>query len=80
MALSRTGLARKVAMRFIDEWVKTKKTPVPKNDVFKALVLADISETTARKTMTALLRDGYIRKACTGSVHTYYVQLRNYRE
>lgn len=69
-------LAQREAMRVVDTWVRTNKTTVPKQEIFKALVMMDISESTARKAISALVEKGYIRRSVTSTNRTEYVQLR----
>ena len=69
--------AQKKAFVFIDEWVRLEKTPMPKKELFKKLVLADISESTARKSIAALVTKGFIRRAATSTNQTFYVMLRS---
>jgi predicted transcriptional regulator len=70
--------AQRVAMEIITDWVNTKKTPVPKQEVFKGLVLADVSESTARKSIDSLIKKGCIRRTIdSGSSRgTFYVYIR----
>lgn len=64
------------ALKIIKYWVETKKTPMPKKELFKKLVLADMSESTARHAIEALVKEGYIRRAVAVSNQTFYVLLR----
>jgi len=67
---------QKEALTAIRKWANTKKTPMPKKELFKALVLADMSESTARKAIEALVKNGYIRRAVAVSNQTFYVLLK----
>lgn len=70
--------AQKTAMKLINDWANDKKVPMPKKELFKGLVMADISESTARKSMAALVRKGYLRRAVGSSNQTSYVMLRTF--
>lgn len=64
------------ALKIVKTWVEQEKTPMPKKELFKQLVLADMAESTARKAIEALLSEGYIRRAVTISNQSFYVLLK----
>jgi hypothetical protein len=68
--------AQKVAMLVIQEWVREKRTPMPKKELFKKLINMDMADSTIRMVIRELLKDGYIRRAVVISNKTFYVQLR----
>ncbi len=76
--LSNGGLsdAQIIALKAVKHWVDTKKTPMPKKELFKVLVLADMAESTARFAIAALVKEGYIRRAVAVSNQTFYVLLK----
>jgi SOS-response transcriptional repressor LexA len=61
---------------FINQWVHTKKTPVPKQEIMIAMKLKNIPFKGCEKSCYALIEKGYIRRAYTSSHKTYYVLLR----
>ena len=64
-------------MRFIVEWVKTQKTPVPKKEVVAGLQIKGVPVDTIEWSLGVLLVKGYIRRANTEKQNTVaYVQLR----
>lgn len=69
-------LQRKV-MVFIDHWVHTEKTPVPRQEVIKSFQKERVPRITIEGALTALLHKGYIRRGYSQSNKTCYVQLRN---
>jgi hypothetical protein len=70
---------QKKIMVFIDQWVRTEKTPVPHRMIIVEMHNQKVPDITTAGAITALLRKGYIRRACTISNKTYYVQLRSVR-
>lgn len=63
-------------MRFVDDWVRQKKTPVPRSKIMAQMILEGIVAPTVIKSLESLLELGYIRKGIVISNKTYYVQLR----
>ena len=64
-------------MLFIQDWVKTKKTPVPQKEVVSQMKREGFREPTILLSLNSLLKRYYIRKACTGAQNrTFYIQLR----
>ena len=68
-------------VEFVDVWVHEKKTPVPRNEIFKAMRSNNCADITVKKAIEGLLRQGYLRRAIIGidqrtSNRTFYVQLR----
>lgn len=71
--------SQKIAMSLINNWVSENNTPMPKQEMFKGLVMADISESTARKAMAALVKKGYLRRIkVVGDNKSYYSMLRTW--
>lgn len=68
---------QKKVMVFIVTWVKTEKVPVPKQEIFKAMVLEGIKEYTTESVLDCLLRKRYIRRAHSRTTKVSYVQLRS---
>jgi len=64
-------------MEFVDVWVRTEKTPVPRKEIVETM---KISQRTAQNSLVDLLRRGYLRKAIMKPEvplnKTFYVQLR----
>ena len=80
MAESAYLQSQKTAMNLIDAWVKEKNTPMPKGELFKGLVIADISESTARKAIASLVNKGYLRRfKIHGDNRSYYGMLRSWQ-
>lgn len=72
---------QKHIMVFIDHWVRTENTPVPKKEIVKAFSDKKKPDyhppVSIDRAINALLYKGYVRKAYSGTNKTYYVQLRN---
>lgn len=64
-------------MRFVVLWVKEKKTPVPKQEIFHAMLCEGMKEYTTESVLDCLLRKHYIRRAHTKTTKVSYVQLRS---
>lgn len=69
--------AQTEALRIISDWARKEKTPIPKKELFKGLVLADISESTARKSIASLVKKGNIRRAIISSNQSFYVLVKS---
>lgn len=67
---------QRTIMKFIDNWVITKKTPIPQSAIVKNMTEAGTKDFTTVNAINALLRKGYIRRAIITSNKTFYVQLR----
>jgi hypothetical protein len=63
-------------MNFIINWVKIKKKPVPRKEVFASLEAKGLKPATIKFSLSMLVRERYIRKAWTISNQTFYVQLK----
>lgn len=67
-------------MEFVDVWVKTEKTPVPRKEIVKMMKEIGSSQYAVKNALFGLLRQGYLRKAImkpeTPLNQTFYVQLR----
>ncbi len=63
-------------MLFVDDWVHTKKTPIPQKDIIAAMLSDGVKTFTTVGALNTLLKKGYIRRAITVSNKTMYVQLR----
>lgn len=61
----------------IKDWVHVEKTPMPRNELFKRLINKDLSEPAIRLGITALVKQGYIRRAVFISNKTSYVMIRS---
>lgn len=71
--------SQKMAMSLIDSWVKETNTPMPKQELFKGLINADISESTARKAIASLVKKGYLRRLkMPGDNRSYLSMLRTW--
>lgn len=57
-------------------WTKNNNEPIPKKELFKRLINKDISESTIRHGITALLKQGYIRRAAIVSNQSFYILIR----
>lgn len=64
-------------MLFIQNWVKTKKTPVPQKEVVKQMKREGFKVPTILNALASLVKRYYIRRACTlAQNRTFYIQLR----
>jgi len=63
-------------MRFVDWWVREKKTPTPHQEIVKELLKDNIPDYSVKQAIKTLIKNGYLRRAYTVSNKTYYVQLR----
>lgn len=63
-------------MKFVDNWVHTKKTPVPRAEIIKYMQTKGKSMPITRDAINRLKDKGYIREAFTISNKTMFVQLR----
>lgn len=68
---------QEIIMQFIIEWVRTKKTPVPKKEIILAMKEQKIGYEAVDSALAILLVKGYVRRAYTEKQNTTaYVQLR----
>jgi len=63
-------------MRFIIDWVKTKKTPVPHHEIIVGMKAQGYGEPTVVGILGFLLKNGYIRRAVVPSNKSFYIQIR----
>lgn len=63
-------------MKFVDEWVKTEKRPVPQKEIINRMKSEGVKSFTTVNAINALIRKGYIRKGIAVSNKTLYVQLK----
>ncbi len=67
-------------MEFVDIWVRTEKTPVPRKEIVKMMKEIGASRYAVKNALFGLLRQGYLRKAIMKPEvplnKTFYVQLR----
>jgi hypothetical protein len=67
-----------IALQLLDTWVRTEKTTMPKKELFKGMIQADIGESTARKAISSLIKKGFIRRDTSRiSNQTFYVQIKS---
>lgn len=65
-------------MRLVDNWVRSKKKPVPhKYLMTEAMKKEHVGENTIKASIRMLVQKGYIRKAVVTSNKTFYVMLRS---
>ena len=70
-----TELQKKI-VRFVDYWVHTEKTPVPRKQVIEEMEKRGAKKSTIAHSLNGLLKLGYLRRAVGTSNKTSYVQLR----
>lgn len=63
-------------IRYIDYWVHTEKTPIPRKEVISQMEQRNQKSFTVINALNSLLKLGYIRRTVETSNKTYYVQLR----
>jgi len=63
-------------MRFVDSWVREKKTPVPRKEIILHMKSEGIKDFTTINSLKALQNKGFIRRSSVRSNKTSYVQLR----
>lgn len=63
-------------MRFIDDWARTEKVPIPLRVIIKNMKDEGVKDFTTINAIRTLLRKGYIRRAVGTSNKTSFVQLR----
>jgi len=75
-----TGISQlqRTIMIFIDDWVHTENTPVPRSAIVAEMKKAKIKNFTVFNALNELLKKGYLRRAGYYGLKnkTYYVQLR----
>jgi len=67
---------QKNIMLFVTDWVKQKKTTVPKQEIIKRMTNDGVKFFTTDNAINALLKKGYIRKSAVPVKNTSYVMLR----
>lgn len=67
-------------MLFIDSWIKTKKTTVPKKEILNTLQKKGIQDHTINNALNSLIRNRYISRASTSTRGggTFYKQHRSF--
>ena len=67
-------------MKFVDVWVRTEKSPVPRSEIVKAMKKNGKTEYAVKYALFGLLQQGFLRKAIMDANmalnKTFYVQLR----
>ncbi len=63
-------------MKFIDEWISTKKTKVPLKEVIKGMSEKGVKSESTIYSLKILIKKGYIRRSVEISNKTLFVQLR----
>lgn len=69
-------------MRFVEQWAREKKTPIPQKKIITEMKEGGTKDFTTAGALTTLLKLGYIRRAVPRlgtSNRTFYVQLRGIR-
>ncbi len=65
-------------LRVPDEWIKTNKTPDPKNAIIIHMEKKNKKSFTVVNALNMLIKKGFIRKSYGSGIHkTAYVQLRS---
>lgn len=71
---------QRTIMQFVDNWVRTEKTPVPQKQIVKAMKELKYKDYTTVNALNSLNKKGYLRVAIMGVDYprnqTFYVQLR----
>lgn len=67
-------------MKFVDFWVKTENTPVPRKEIVKAMEAIGKTKYAVKNALFGLMRQGYLRSAIMGVDvplnERFYVKLR----
>lgn len=63
-------------MEIVEKWVKTEKTPIPKQKIVADMKKEGIVEATTQYALLGLVKSNYLRKAIVVSNKVYFVQLR----
>jgi len=63
-------------MVFVSDWAKKQKTSVPKREIIITMKREGVKDFTTINALMALIKKGYIRKACSTTNRVSYVQLR----
>lgn len=63
-------------MHFVQEWVKTNKTPVSQKDIVHNMEEKGIKNYTVANALGFLVKRGYIRRAYVVSNKTFYVLIK----
>jgi len=64
-------------MRFVANWARMEKTPIPLREIIKAMENQSVNDFTTIKAINVLLKKGYIRRAVVISNKSSFVQLRS---
>lgn len=67
---------QKKIMLYVQEWIREKKTPVPRQQIVLRMKQENIHGFTTINALDTLMRKGYIRRAVTFSNKTLFVQIR----
>ena len=54
---------QQVVLEIVKEWARTYRTPMPKKELIKRLILKDVSESTSREALRLLVKNGYMRRS-----------------
>jgi hypothetical protein len=71
-----TGNIEEAIMAFIDYWVRSNNTAVPKKEIMEKMLKDGIKTYTTLNALNALIKKRYIRKGHQATNRTVYVQLR----
>lgn len=63
-------------MTFVSDWVKNKKTTVPKKEIIRVMRNDGVKDFTTVNALMSLVKKGYIRKSYQSGNRVCYVQLR----
>lgn len=69
---------QKQVMGFVLVWVRSKKTPVPRQEIIYEMSKMGIGEFTVTNAIDTLIKNGFIRKAQMRTKKASYVQLRSF--
>ena len=64
-------------MRYIGEWVRTEKSPIPLKEIIEHMKKKGTKPPTTTFAINGLLIKGYLRRACIISNKSYFVMLRS---
>lgn len=76
-SLSELNTLQTRIMEYIEWWVHTKKTPIPRKNIIQSLEKQGTNHETTIKSINVLLKKGYIRRAIVTSNKSFYVQIRS---
>ncbi len=75
--LSEINDLQTVIMKFVSQWVRCNKTPIPRSTIVAHMIKQKVHMPTTRNALYGLIKKGYIREAVTVSNTTRYVALRS---